>query len=134
MKIKQILGAAQSPAFKTLADIIQAAGSGMIKDRHESVRFPTGTTQVWEFNDRTDLSRPAKVVVVFLKNKKMCSWKPTDLTYEQALAHYQHQASLRGASDGQPEIKLAELPKLPNGMVAVLPEGKAAWQKASGDA
>ena len=45
--------------------------------RFQSLRFPTGTCQVWEFTPaRPPLDRPPVVVAVFLRRGQLEAWTP----------------------------------------------------------
>ncbi len=81
---------ASSPAFRTVTEIAQYAGSGMTVARFQSLRFPTGACQVWEFTPALPpLDRPPVVVAVFLRRGRPETWTPVaDRDYEAALRHY----------------------------------------------
>ena len=88
-----------SPAFRTVTEIARHAGSGMTVARFQSLRFPTGACQVWEFTPALPpLDRPPVVVAVFLRQGRPETWTPVaDRDYEAALRHYAGLAAARPA-------------------------------------
>ena len=90
MYLRSLIGKLQSPAFRTVAEIARHAGSGMTVARFQSLRFPTGACQVWEFKPALPpLDRPPVVVAVFLRRGRPETWTPVaDRDYEGALRHY----------------------------------------------
>ena len=90
MYLRSLIGKLQSPAFRTVAEIARHAGSGMTVARYQSIRFPTGACQVWEFTPvLPPLDRPPVVVAVFVRRGRLETWTPVaDRDYEAALRHY----------------------------------------------
>ena len=77
MPLGNFIDKLQSPAVRTVAEIVQHAGSGMTVARFQSLRFPTGTCQVWEFTPALPpLDRPPVVVAVFLRRGRLETWTP----------------------------------------------------------
>ena len=76
----QLRNAVPSPSFQAVLDIAQHAGRGMTVARFETIRFPTGTVQVWELTPHAPASAhdaaAALVVAVFLKGRGINGWKP----------------------------------------------------------
>lgn len=125
MQLRSLIGKLQSPSFKAMAEMAQHAGDEMIVTRTESVRFPTGTVQVWEFTPyrKTD-DRPPVVVAVSIKQKKLERWKPLDQDFEAAIAHYTRLADQTASPQPPPSNATAlavTLPKPPPGIRVVLP-------------
>jgi hypothetical protein len=79
-----------TPSFKVVTEIARHAGNGMTVARFQSLRFPTGACQVWEFTPALPpLDRPPVVVAVFLRQGRPETWTPVaDRDYEGALRHY----------------------------------------------
>ena len=105
MPFESLIGPRLSPAFRTVAEIARHAGSGMTVARFQSLRFPTGACQVWEFKPALPpLDRPPVVVAVFLRRGRPETWTPvTDPDYEGALRHYAGLArARRRAGAGHP--------------------------------
>ena len=68
MPLERFIGPHGSPAFRIVTEIARHAGSGMTVARFQSIRFPTGTCQVWEFQPALPpLDRPPVVGAVFLR-------------------------------------------------------------------
>ena len=87
-----------SPSFRAVADIAQHAGRGMTVTHFETVRFPTGTVQIWELTPHAPASAhnaddAALVVAVFLKGRGINGWKPMPAGFEAAVAHYRRRAA-----------------------------------------
>ena len=111
-----------SPAFRTVTEIAQYAGSGMTVARFQSLRFPTGACQVWEFKPALPpLDRPPVVVAVFVRQGQPETWTPVaDRDYEAALRHYAGLAS----ADLAPVAAPAMVPPAPMPLVVPgLPPG-----------
>lgn len=133
MQLRSLIGKLQSPAFQAVAGIAQHAGGGMTVARHQSIRFPTGTCQVWEFTPALPpLDRPPVVVAVFLRKRKLELWTPVDRSYDEAVAHYTAkaqecerralEASVQPAGPpAQPSpLKVITLPPPPQGLRVTL--------------
>jgi len=89
-----------SPSFRAVAEIAAHAGRGMTVTRFETVRFPTGTVQVWALTPHTPASThdaadtaAALVVAVFLKGRGIDGWTPMPADFEAAVAHYRRLAA-----------------------------------------
>ena len=87
-----------SPSFRAVAEIAAHAGRGMTVTRFETVRFPTGTVQVWELTPHAPTSAhnaddAALVVAVFLKGRGIDGWTPMPADFEAAVAHYRRLAA-----------------------------------------
>ena len=89
-----------SPSFRAVAEIAAHAGRGMTVTRFETIRFPTGTVQVWALTPHTPASThdaadtaAALVVAVFLKGRGIDGWKPMPAGFEAAVAHYRRRAA-----------------------------------------
>ncbi|MCB1713685.1 MAG: hypothetical protein KDK04_00335 [Candidatus Competibacteraceae bacterium] len=96
MKLRHLIGRLQSPSCHAVVEIIEVAGQGRSLVRHQSIRFPTGTTQVWEFQAaRPPLQGEPVVIAVFFQGKQIKSWQRLEKTFEQALQHYARQRHLR---------------------------------------
>ena len=120
-----------SPAFRTVTEIARHAGSGMTVARFQSLRFPTGACQVWEFTPALPpLDRPPVVVAVFLRQGRPETWTPVaDRDYEAALRHYAGLAS----ADLAPVAAPAMVPPAPMPLVVPgLPPGVRIVAPASG--
>ncbi len=82
-----------SPAFRAVMEIASHAGSGMTVQQFCSIRFPTGVCQVWRFTPALPpLERAPVVVGVFIRGRGITRWTPLNLTFENAVAHYQRLA------------------------------------------
>ena len=115
-----------SPAFRTVTEIARHAGSGMTVARFQSIRFPTGACQVWEFKPALPpLDRPPVVVAVFLRRGRPETWTPVaDRDYEGALRHYAGLASADPAPVAAPAAAPAVVPPAPMPLVVPgLPPG-----------
>ena len=90
LELRSLIGKLQSPSFQAVATIAQCAGHGMVVDRHQSIRFPTGTMQIWEFVPRlAPLDRAPYIVAVFIQQGKLDSWIPSEIPeFEGTVAHY----------------------------------------------
>lgn len=133
MELRSLIGKLQSPAFQAVAGIARHAGGGMTVARFQSIRFPTGTCQVWEFAPALPpLDRPPVVVAVFLRKRKIELWTPVDRPYDEAVAHYtdlalecQKQARARSGSPPAPAERAPAtaivLPGMPAGVRVTLP-------------
>jgi len=116
-----------SPAFRTVTEIAQYAGSGMTVARFQSLRFPTGACQVWEFKPALPpLDRPPVVVAVFVRQGQPETWTPVaDRDYEAALRHYAGlAAATRPAPAAAPPAASVTTPRvlpLPPGVRIVAP-------------
>lgn len=83
-----------SPAFKAVMEIATHAGSGMTVQQFCSIRFPTGVCQVWRFKPALPpLERVPVVVGVFIRGRGISRWTPLDMTFENAVAHYERLAA-----------------------------------------
>ena len=87
-----------SPSFRAVAEIAAHAGRGMTVTRFETVRFPTGTVQIWELTPHAPASAhnaddAALVVAVFLKGRGIDGWTPMPADFEAAVAHYRRLAA-----------------------------------------
>ena len=82
-----------SPTFRAVMEIATHAGSGMTVQQFCSIRFPAGVCQVWRFKPALPpLERAAVVVGVFIRGRGISRWTPLNLTFENAVAHYQRLA------------------------------------------
>lgn len=82
-----------SPTFRAVMEIATHAGSGMTVQQFGSIRFPAGVCQVWRFKPALPpLERASVVVGVFIRGRGITRWTPLDLTFENAVAHYQRLA------------------------------------------
>jgi hypothetical protein len=68
--------------------------------RFETIRFPTGTVQVWALTPHApasvhnaDDAATVWVVAVFLKGRGIDGWTPMPAGFEAAVAHYQRLAA-----------------------------------------
>lgn len=85
-----------SPTFRAVMEIATHAGSGMTVQQFCSIRFPAGVCQVWRFKPALPpLERAAVVVGVFIRGRGISRWTPLNLTFENAVAHYQRLADQR---------------------------------------
>lgn len=85
-----------SPTFRAVMEIATHAGSGMTVQQFGSIRFPAGVCQVWRFKPALPpLERASVVVGVFIRGRGITRWTPLDLTFENAVAHYQRLADQR---------------------------------------
>ena len=112
-----------TPSFKVVTEIARHAGPGMTVARFQSLRFPTGACQVWEFQPALPpLDRPPVVVAVFLRQGRPETWTPVaDRDYEAALRHY---AGLAAATRPAPVTAPAMAPPAPIPLVVPgLPPG-----------
>ena len=88
-----------SPSFRAVAEIAAHAGRGMTVARCDTIRFPTGSVQVWELMPHLSASThdaddtAALVVAVFLKGRGIDRWKPMPAGFEAAVAHYRRRAA-----------------------------------------
>ena len=131
MPLERFIGPHGSPAFRIVTEIARHAGSGMTVARFQSLRFPTGACQVWEFTPALPpLDRPPVVVAVFLRQGRPETWTPVaDRDYEAALRHYGAFAdACRQRARGQavapkPSTTLV-VPGLPPGVRITLPGGQ----------
>lgn len=93
MNLRSLIGKLQSPSFQTVVAIADYAGSGMVVERHQSIRVPAGTVQVWEFIPQfPPLDREPKVVAVLICKHRLQTWTPLDLQFAEAVAYYEQQA------------------------------------------
>ena len=103
-----------SPSFRAVADIAQHAGRGMTVTHFETVRFPTGTVQIWELTPHAPASAhdaaAALVVAVFLKGRGINGWKPMPAGFEAAVAHYRRRAVQENHRRAKPVATRAEHP------------------------
>ena len=123
MYLRSLIGKLQSPAFRTVAEIARHAGSGMTVARYQSIRFPTGTCQVWEFTPvLPPLDRPPVVVAVLVRRGRLETWTPVaDRDYEAALRHYAELArDCPPGAAAPPPISLV-VPGLPPGVRIAAP-------------
>ncbi len=134
MQLRTLIGKLQSPSFQTVAAIAGHAGPGMAVDRFQSIRFPAGTVQVWEFTPALPpLDRPPVVVAVLVVKGRLESWSPAAVDrYDGAVDHYRQlaettwaKAKAEGAS-APPAVALVPanaivLPALPPGVRMTLP-------------
>lgn len=121
-----------TPSFKVVTEIARHAGNGMTVARFQSLRFPTGACQVWEFTPALPpLDRPPVVVAVFLRQGRPETWTPVaDRDYEGALRHY---AGLAAATRPAPVTAPAMAPPAPIPLVVPgLPPGVRIAAPASG--
>ena len=90
LELRSLIGKLQSPSFQAVATIAQCAGHGMVVDRHQSIRFPTGTMQIWEFVPRlAPLDRAPYIVAVFIQQGKLDSWIPSEIPeFKGTVEHY----------------------------------------------
>ena len=126
MPLERFIGPHGSPAFRIVTEIARHAGSGMTVARFQSIRFPTGTCQVWEFQPALPpLDRPPVVVAVFLRRGRPETWTPVaDPDYEGALRHYAGLASADPAPVAAPAAAPAVVPPAPMPLVVPgLPPG-----------
>ena len=85
-----------SPTFRAVMEIATHAGSGMTVQQFCSIRFPAGVCQVWRFKPALPpLERASVVVGVFIRGRGISRWTPLNLTFENAVAHYQRLADQR---------------------------------------
>ena len=131
MQLKQWIGKLQSPSFQAVAAIAQYAGGGMTVARFHSIRFPTGTVQVWEFTPALPpLDRPPVVVAVFLRRGRPETWTPVaDRDYDAALRHYgafadECRQRARGQAVAPKPSTTLVVPGLPPGVRITLPGGQ----------
>ncbi|CDI04573.1 hypothetical protein BN873_p10017 [Candidatus Competibacter denitrificans Run_A_D11] len=88
-----------SPAFKAVMEIAHHAGSGMTVQQSRSIPFPTGVCQVWEFKPALPpLEREPVVVGVLLQGRGIARWTPLNMTFGEAVAHYERLATPRRAA------------------------------------
>ncbi len=88
-----------SPAFKAVMEIAAHAGSDMSVQQSCSIPFPSGRCQVWEFKPALPpLEREPVVVGVFLQGRGIARWTPLNMTFEEAVAHYERRAAPRRAA------------------------------------
>ena len=135
MHFESLIGQLQSPAFRTVAEIARHAGNGMTVARFQSLRFPTGACQVWEFTPALPpLDRPPVVVAVFLRQGRPETWTPVaDRDYEGALRHYAGLASANPTSVAAPAAVPARATPAPIPLVVPgLPPGVRIVAPASG--
>ena len=119
-----------TPSFKVVTEIARHAGNGMTVARFQSLRFPTGACQVWEFTPALPpLDRPPVVVAVFLRQGRPETWTPVaDRDYEGALRHYAGlAAATRPAPVTAPPAAASATP-----LVLPLPRGVRIAAPASG--
>jgi len=118
-----------TPSFKVVTEIARHAGNGMTVARFQSLRFPTGACQVWEFTPALPpLDRPPVVVAVFLRQGRPETWTPVaDRDYEGALRHYAGlAAATRPAPVTAPPAAASATPlvlPLPRGVRIAAPAG-----------
>ena len=126
MPLGHFIDKLQSPAVRTVAEIARYAGSGMTVARFQSLRFPTGVCQVWEFTPALPpLDRPPVVVAVFLRRGRPETWTPVaDPDYEGALRHYAGLARADPAPVAAPAAAPARATPVPTPLVVPgLPPG-----------
>lgn len=136
MQMRSLIGRLQSPNFRVVAEIARTR-SGAVLTRHRTVRFPpAGSVQLWAFGPYRDPREPdaqraaESVVAVLFRNRTIESWKTLDMDFDQAVAHYRRQASLR---QPVPAAPTRSLPELPPGVRAVIPEiGASRWRTTAG--
>ena len=118
-----------TPSFKVVTEIARHAGNGMTVARFQSLRFPTGACQVWEFTPALPpLDRPPVVVAVFLRQGRPETWTPVaDRDYEGALRYYAGlAAAIRPAPVTAPPAAASATPlvlPLPPGVRIAAPAG-----------
>ena len=129
MQLKQWIGKLRSPSFQAVAAIAQYAGGGMTVARFHSIRFPTGTVQVWEFQPALPpLDRPPVVVAVFLRRGRPETWTPVaEPGFDAAVRHYTERAATRSRPAGAPPAASVTTPR-----VLPLPPGARIVAPASG--
>lgn len=131
MQMRSLIGRLQSPNFRAIAEIARAH-PGLVLTRHKTVRFPTGSVQLWAFGPYRTPREPAAeaVVAVRFRDRTMASWKSLELDFDQAVAHYRH---LAGECESVPAASARPLPELPPGLRAVVPEiGASRWRRTGG--
>lgn len=126
MPLERLIGPRLSPAFRIVMEIAQHAGSGMTVTRFQSLRFPSGTCQVWEFKPAwPPLDRPPVVVAVFFRRGRPEAWTPVaESGFDTAVRHYTELAAVHpapvtppappapirhGMPEGSPGIRLTAL-------------------------
>ena len=136
MPMQRLIGRLRSPSFRAIAEIVQTY-QGLVLIRHQTVHFPRATLQLWAFGpDRQDrlatTGSPSETVVVAvrLRNQQIDAWKPLDMSFEGALAHYRQAAGRYTPPAGW---TLPEPAGMPPGIRAVLPQiGTAGLAPARG--
>jgi len=90
MSLERFIGPRLSPAFRIVMEIARHAGSGMTVTRFQSLQFPTGACQVWEFKPALPpLDRPPVVVAVFFRRGRPETWTPVaEPGFDAAVRHY----------------------------------------------
>ena len=129
MPLERFIGPHGSPAFRIVTEIARHAGSGMTVARFQSIRFPTGTCQVWEFQPALPpLDRPPVVVAVFLRRGRPETWTPVaEPGFDAAVRHYTERAATRSRPAGAPPAASETTPR-----VLPLPPGARIVAPASG--
>jgi len=115
-----------SPAFRIVMEIARHAGSGMTIARFQSLRFPTGACQVWEFKPALPpLDHPPVVVAVFLRRGRPETWTPVaEPGFDAAIRHYTELAAASPRPAGAPPAASVTTPQvlpLPPGVRRVAP-------------
>ena len=128
MPLERFIGPHGSPAFRIVTEIARHAGSGMTVARFQSIRFPTGTCQVWEFQPALPpLDRPPVVVAVFLRRGRPETWTPVaEPGFDAAVRHYTELAATHPAPAAPPPVAPPEpiplvVPALPPGIRITAP-------------
>ena len=101
-----------TPSFKVVTEIARHAGSGMTVARFQSLRFPTGACQVWEFKPAwPPLDRPPVVVAVFLRQGRPETWTPVaEPGFDAAVRHYTDLAAAHAAPPAPIPLTLGSPP------------------------
>lgn len=115
-----------TPSFKVVTEIARHAGSGMTVARFQSLRFPTGACQVWEFKPALPpLDRPPVVVAVFLRRGRPETWTPVaEPGFDAAVRHYTELAAASPPPACAPPATSVTTPRvlpLPPGVRIVAP-------------